>query len=115
MPPSIKKMKPAGDLKPRPQDLPLSVEDLKDLPHFNHLKLDRQLEQVAGQAGIVVLRFFAKGEVICKENVPGFTAFYVMTPEDLRALPDKIRGQLTPLPDASSSEPVATVARGSAA
>src|ERR1700722_18341430 len=97
-----RKMRPPADLKPRAQDFTLDVDALKALPHFKLVEgekqaqdLNKKLEKVEDLPGIAVLRSYQKGEVICRENEPGFTAYYIMTARDLAALSTTIRERLS--------------------
>ncbi len=73
------KMKPPADFVLRPGDQNLTVDQLKSIPLFKDIKLD----MVEGQAGIVILRRFRAGETVCRQNEPGYTAFYILTAADV--------------------------------
>src|SRR5438105_10882788 len=121
-----RKIRPPAELKPRDGDEELGIEQLKQIALFKDINLERL--ELEGFPGTVVLRRFRKGEVICRQNDPGYTAFYILTNKDLaelresqlKALPaggdarrQRLTAELSALKDAASAEarPVARVVR----
>jgi len=71
-----------AELASRPGDEQLSPEELLHISIFNGLKV-ANLERYPGA---VVLRKYAKGDVVCRQGEAGWTAFYIVTTEDALAL-----------------------------
>jgi CRP-like cAMP-binding protein len=76
-------MNPPAELEPRPGDVVIPVERYADLSLFALLKAKPTLEKFPGA---FALRRFRKGEVICRQGEAGWTAFYLLTAEDVLAL-----------------------------
>jgi CRP-like cAMP-binding protein len=76
-------MNPPAELEPRPGDVVLPLERYLDLSLFALLKSKPTLERFPGT---LALRRFRKGEVICRQGEAGWTAFYLLTSEDVLAL-----------------------------
>jgi Fe-S-cluster-containing hydrogenase component 2/CRP-like cAMP-binding protein len=74
---------PRAGLETRPGDLYLSEEQLLRLSLFGSLGRKPNL---ARYPGAVVLRTFHAGETVCWQGEPGWTAFFVLTSEDLLVL-----------------------------
>jgi hypothetical protein len=75
---------PSGELLLRTQDLPVSPAQFAGLPIFSSLtsKPNVTMSQQA-----FVLRVFAEpGEVICRQNVEGVTAYFVLNDADVYGL-----------------------------
>src|SRR5687768_1731998 len=68
----------------------LSYEQLKMISIFKDVKYERI--DLRALPDTIVLRRFSAGEVICDQDHPGYTAFYVLTAQEVQAL------DLTPLP-----------------
>src|SRR5437868_12052041 len=77
------KVKPPARLERRPGDEELTIEQLKQISLFADLSRPVDLEQFPGT---VLLQRFEKGEAICRQNEPGYTAFYILTTKDLMEL-----------------------------
>ena len=77
------KVKPPARLARRPGDEELTIEQLKHVSLFANLSRPVELEQFPGTA---LLRRYEKGEQICRQNDPGWTAFYILTTKDLLEL-----------------------------
>ncbi|HKI37274.1 MAG TPA: 4Fe-4S binding protein [Gemmataceae bacterium] len=77
------KVRPPAGLVPGPDDEVLTVEQLEKISLFQDLAEQPGLEEFPGT---VVLRHYRKGDVICRLGDPGWTAFYILTPQDLREL-----------------------------
>jgi Fe-S-cluster-containing hydrogenase component 2/CRP-like cAMP-binding protein len=76
-------MNPPAELEPRSSDVVIPVERYVDLSLFALLKSKPTLERFPGA---FALRRFRKGEVICRQGEAGWTAFYLLTAEDVLAL-----------------------------
>lgn len=74
---------PRAELEPRPGDWPLTNEQILRLSLFSSLKRKPSLERFPGA---VAVRTFHAGETICWQGEPGWTAFYVLTTEDVLTL-----------------------------
>lgn len=77
----------ADKLRLRPGDLDVSAEQLLSLSLFRGLapRAQTRLRGPLAQ-GAVVLRRYQRGEILCRQGEPGFTAYYLLTREDLQAL-----------------------------
>ncbi len=76
-------------LQPRPGDEQLPFEQLTQISIFRQLaKGDQAKLKGKPGRGAVVLRKYAPGDVICSQGEAGWSAFYLITTEDLRALRD---------------------------
>jgi CRP-like cAMP-binding protein/Fe-S-cluster-containing dehydrogenase component len=71
---------PEATLGPRPNDETLSPAALKSLSLFAELKRTPTFEKFPGA---LVLRRYSADEVIVRQGEPGWTAFYVLTRDDL--------------------------------
>lgn len=71
---------PEATLDPRPNDETLSAAALKSLSLFAELKRAPTFEKFPGA---LVLRRYSADEVIVRQGEPGWTAFYVLTRDDL--------------------------------
>ncbi|HZY88462.1 MAG TPA: cyclic nucleotide-binding domain-containing protein [Gemmataceae bacterium] len=87
-----KQLMPRAELEPRDSDLRLSDEQFSRLSLFAQLKRKPTLDKFPGT---MVLRRYAKGEVICRQGEAGWTAFYILTTADVLALRE---AQLQALP-----------------
>jgi CRP-like cAMP-binding protein/Fe-S-cluster-containing hydrogenase component 2 len=87
------KVRPPAGLVPGPEDEVLTIEQLEKISLFRNLAEQPGLEEFPGT---VVLRRFRKGDVICRLGDPGWTAFYILTPQDLRELRESPEGPTEP-------------------
>ena len=71
-----------AELEPQAGDEILSSDELAKIAVFDGVK-PANLERYPGA---VVLRHFRKGEVVWRRGAPGWTAFYLLTNEDLLAI-----------------------------
>lgn len=71
-----------AELEPRAGDENLSADELTKIAVFDGVK-PANLERYPGA---VVLRHYGKGEVVCRQGEAGWTAFYILTTEDLLAI-----------------------------
>lgn len=78
------RIRPPAELKPREGDEELSVHQLKQIALFKDVNLERL--ELEGFPGTLVLRHYRKGDIICRQNDPGYTAFYILTTKDLLEL-----------------------------
>src|SRR5215472_11651911 len=74
---------PPAELERRDTDIELTAEQLLAFSVFARLKKKPSLDRFPG---FVRLRRFAPGEVICRQGEQGFTAFYLLSAEDVAAL-----------------------------
>jgi Fe-S-cluster-containing hydrogenase component 2/CRP-like cAMP-binding protein len=81
-----------ADLEPRDSDVAIPDLLFPKIPPFSDLKSTAKL---ANFPGAVILRRFRKGEVICRQGDPGWTAFYIPTSGELEAVREAPRTQLT--------------------
>src|SRR5207302_9329709 len=88
-----RKIRPPAELKPRDGDEELGIEQLKQIALFKDINLERL--ELDGFPGTLVLRRFRKGEVICRQNDPGYTAFYILTNKDFVELRESQLNALT--------------------
>src|SRR5262245_22369320 len=74
----------------------LTTEELQRFELFGRLKKPIPADKYPGS---IVLRSFSRGEVVCRQGEPGFSAFYVPRLSDLATLtgarPDEPAGQPT--------------------
>lgn len=99
---STRVVKPPAKLEPRNawerrvsdapmgEEAEISYEQLKSISIFKDVKYERV--DLRALPGTIVLRRFSAGEEICEEDDPGYTAFYVLTEQEIEDL------QLAPLP-----------------
>jgi Fe-S-cluster-containing dehydrogenase component len=71
--------KPPAVLEPRPGDKNLAVADLERLALFAGLTRQPDWEDLPGTW---LLRHYHLGETVCRQNEPGWTAFYILTADD---------------------------------
>jgi CRP-like cAMP-binding protein/Fe-S-cluster-containing hydrogenase component 2 len=74
---------PAAELAPRASDVPLSLEQLGALSLFASIKKAPSFSKFPGS---YVLRRYQAGEAICHQGQAGWSAFYMLTADDLAAL-----------------------------
>jgi Fe-S-cluster-containing hydrogenase component 2/CRP-like cAMP-binding protein len=72
-----------AQLDVRDSDVSLTDEQFMKLSLFAQLKRKPSLDKYPGS---VVLRRYRKNEMICRQGEPGWTAFYLLTSEDVLAL-----------------------------
>src|SRR5947209_16118477 len=92
MPPIV--LKPPASPRPRPGDEELTIPQVEQISLFKELSSAPKLQSLPGT---VILRHYAKGDIICRQGEPGWTAYYVLKTEDLLELR---RGQLQETSDA---------------
>jgi Fe-S-cluster-containing hydrogenase component 2/CRP-like cAMP-binding protein len=100
---------PQAELESRDFDLELDEETYLKISLFSQLKQKPSLKKFPGA---LRLRHYQKGDLICQQGEAGWTAFYVLTAEDIRAI-GKGPGELAvknqgPVP-ATSDSVIATV------
>ncbi len=76
------KLMPEAELQPRPGDHVLSTSELLKISVFQGVA-PANLEKFPGY---ILLRKYQKGETICRQGDPGWTAFYLLKTADLLAL-----------------------------
>src|SRR5262249_26545957 len=76
-------LNPPADLEPRAGDVSLPPDRLLGISLFARLKKKPNLERFPGT---LILRRYRRGEVIFRQGEAGWTAFYALTGDDLRAL-----------------------------
>src|SRR5436853_7463704 len=77
---------PEAELEPRPGDLPIRLDRLdlcQQISLFKQLKAGAGVERLPGT---LLLRHYDEGEVICRQGEAGWTAFYVLTSEDVAGI-----------------------------
>src|SRR5437762_3376382 len=77
---------PEAELDPRPGDLPIRLDRLdlcQQISLFKQLKAGPGVERLPGT---LLLRHYDEGEVICRQGEAGWTAFYVLTSDDVAGL-----------------------------
>ncbi len=74
---------PTAELTPRVSDVPLTLEQLGALSLFTSIKKAPSFSKFPGS---YVLRRYQVGEVICHQGHAGWSAFYMLTAEDLATL-----------------------------
>jgi Fe-S-cluster-containing hydrogenase component 2/CRP-like cAMP-binding protein len=77
---------PEAELEPRPGDLPIRLDRLdlcQQISLFKQLKSGPGVERLPGT---LLLRHYDEGDVICRQGEAGWTAFYVLTSEDVAGL-----------------------------
>ena len=77
-----------AELDSRSGDEQLSAEQLLKISIFSGLKA-AVLERYPGA---LVLRRYAKNEIVCRQGEPGWTAFYILKTEDLLAIREDDQG-----------------------
>src|SRR5436853_3013312 len=81
-----KQLMPKAELERRDSDIPLTDEQINKIGLFAKLKRKPSLDKYPGA---ISLRRFRKGEVLFRQGEAGWTAFYILTSEDLLALEGK--------------------------
>src|SRR5438093_13527739 len=77
---------PEAELEPRPGDLPIRLDRLdvcQQISLFKQLKSGPGVERLPGT---LLLRHYDEGGIICRQGEAGWTAFYVLTSEDVAGL-----------------------------
>ena len=92
-----KQLMPKAELERRSSDVQLTDEQFLKIGLFAQLKRKPSLDKFPGA---MVLRRYRKGEVIFRQGEAGWTAFYILTSEDLLAIEGK---EKEALPDVSKS------------
>jgi Fe-S-cluster-containing hydrogenase component 2/CRP-like cAMP-binding protein len=87
-----KQLMPKAELERRDSDVPMTDEQFLKIGLFAQLKRKPTLDKFPGA---LVLRRFRQGEVIFRQGEAGWTAFYILTTEDVLA----IEGQQQAGPD----------------
>src|SRR5947209_17777003 len=95
MPPIV--LKPPASPRPREGVEELTIPQVEQISLFKELSSAPKLQSLPGT---VILRHYAKGEVICRQGEPGWTAYYVLKTEDLLELR---RGQLQAVSEAGKA------------
>jgi len=80
-----KQLMPQAELEANVTDVRLGDDEALQLSLFAQLKRKPSLDKYPGA---LMLRRFRKGEVICRQGEAGWTAFYVLTSEDVLTLPE---------------------------
>lgn len=70
---------PPASLDPRDTDVALLPEQIKSIPFFAQLKKSPDPQRFPGT---LILRFFKKGEIICRQGESGWSAFYILSDQD---------------------------------
>jgi Fe-S-cluster-containing hydrogenase component 2/CRP-like cAMP-binding protein len=78
-----KQLMPPARLRSRPTDVPLTDEFFPKISLFAQLKQKPSLDKFPGT---LVLRRYRQGDVICQQGDAAWTAFYVLTSEDVLML-----------------------------
>jgi CRP-like cAMP-binding protein len=74
---------PTAELPPRASDVPLTLDQLGALSVFTAIKKAPSFSKFPGS---YILRHYQADEVICNQGQAGWSAFYMLTDEDLSAL-----------------------------
>jgi CRP-like cAMP-binding protein len=82
---------PPAELEPRPSDVPLEPARFLQFSVFRSLKSKPSPDKFPGT---LALRRFRAGEVICQQGDAGWTAFIVLTGEDVIALLNERLGRV---------------------
>jgi Fe-S-cluster-containing hydrogenase component 2/CRP-like cAMP-binding protein len=94
-----KQLMPRPEWERRDSDVELSDEQFARLSLFAQLKRKPSLDKFPGS---LILRHYQKGDVICRQGEAGWTAFYILTTDDVLGLRE---AQLQALPaDAGEGE-----------
>jgi CRP-like cAMP-binding protein/Fe-S-cluster-containing hydrogenase component 2 len=75
-----KQLMPRAALVPRANDVPWTADQCLKLTLFASVRRKPSLDRYPGA---VVLRRYRAGEVICRQGEAGWTAFYILTQEDV--------------------------------
>src|SRR5436190_9871617 len=81
--PRKKPVNPPARLEPRDNDVRLPGSAYLACSLFARMKSKPNLDKFPNA---LVLRKYRKGEIICRQGDEGWTAFYTLTPDDVRAL-----------------------------
>ncbi len=73
-------MNPPAFLVPRERDEKLTAQELEHVALFAELSSQPDFTDYPGS---MVLRHFRRGDVVCRQDEPGWTAFYILTTKDL--------------------------------
>ncbi len=79
---------PPASLEPRDTDVALLPEQIKSIPFFAQLRKPPDPQRFPGT---LILRFFRKGEVICRQGEAGWSAFYILSDRDALDVLEKYR------------------------
>lgn len=80
-----------AELEPRASDVRIPALLLPKIPPFSELKTMAKLFNFPGS---VTLRKYRKGQVICRQGDPGWTAFYIPKATEIQAIREAPRKQL---------------------
>src|SRR5438105_2397128 len=83
-----KQLMPRAELEPRDSDVKLTDEQFLKIALFARLKRKPSLDKFPGA---MVLRRYRKGEAIFRQGEAGWTAFYILTSEDLLEVEGKTK------------------------
>src|SRR5437763_11125693 len=78
-----KQLMPRAQLEAREGDVRLTDDEFLQLSLFAQLKRKPSLDKFPGA---MVLRHYRKGEMVFRQGEAGWTAFYILTSEDVLAL-----------------------------
>src|SRR3954467_2725475 len=78
-----KELMPSADLEPRVGDVDLTPEQLGKLSLFAGLKGKTDLEKFPGTLRV---RHYVSGDAICRQGEAGWTAFYILTGDDVKSV-----------------------------
>jgi Fe-S-cluster-containing hydrogenase component 2/CRP-like cAMP-binding protein len=81
------KVKPPAVLEPRRGDQHPAIADLERVALFADLSRQPEWQELPGTW---LLRHYHQGDVVCRQNEPGWTAFYILTPKDREELGVKL-------------------------
>jgi CRP-like cAMP-binding protein/Fe-S-cluster-containing hydrogenase component 2 len=70
---------PPASLDPRDTDVALLPEQIRSIPFFAQLKKSPDPKRFPGT---LILRFFRKGEIICRQGESGWSAFSILSDRD---------------------------------
>ena len=73
-------MNPPAFLVPREGDETLTAQELEHVALFAELSSQPDFTDYPGS---MVLRHFRRGDVVCRQDEPGWTAFYILRAKDL--------------------------------
>src|SRR5262249_54019074 len=74
---------PEASLEPHPSDVKMTLDQYLKLSLFTQFKSPIKENK---WPGAMVVRRYKKGEVVCRQGEPGWTAFYILTTEDMYLL-----------------------------
>src|SRR5438552_15494750 len=74
---------PEANLESHPSDAKMTLDQYLKLSLFTQFKSPIKENK---WPGAMVVRRYKKGEVICRQGEPGWTAFYILTTEDMYLL-----------------------------